>query len=332
MLQAFEAPFCVRGRDVLVGASVGIAVSAPGETAEVLLRNADVAMYNAKREGKGAYRLFLTSMHTEVVERLELERDIELGIERSEFVVHYQPLVKLETGGVTGVEALVRWQHPDRGFLLPGEFIEVAEQSGAIVPLGWWVLHQACHDARAWRQRSGDDRFTVSVNLSARQFNEADAVEQVARALHDADLPASALVLELTEGVMLFDSETTVARLNALKALGVQLAIDDFGTGYSSLSYLRRLPFDIIKIDKLFIDGIAAGPTESAFAQAIMRLARTLELETVAEGVEGAGQLEVLRDMQCDVGQGYFFAKPLPVEAIDALVAPKTLRQGAATA
>ena len=330
ILDAFEAPFCVRGKDTTVGASVGVAMSTTGSTVEELLRNADVAMYTAKREGKGAYRVFQASMHTEVLERVELEHDLTLGIEREEFVVHYQPLVTLETGKVKGVEALVRWQHPDRGFLMPSDFIEAAEQSGAIVPLGWWVLDQACAQGRAWRDRTLDENFTVSVNLSPRQFNEPDAVEQVRATLVKNQLPPQALVLELTEGVMLFDSVATVERLAALKGLGVQLAIDDFGTGYSSLSYLRNLPFDIIKIDKLFVDGIAAGPTESAFAQAIMRLARTLELETVAEGIEGADQLDVLRELQCEVGQGFLFAKPLTVDGIDALLGAASLREASA--
>ena len=329
ILQAFEAPFCIRNKEVFVGASLGVAMSFTGATVEELLRNADVAMYNAKRDGKGAYRFFQDSMHTEVIERVELERDLALGIDRSEFIVHYQPLVNLDTGKMKGVEALVRWQHPERGLLMPGEFIEAAEQSGAIVPLGWWVLDEACAQARQWRDRTLDETFTVSVNLSPRQFNEPDCVERVRTTLVKNQLPPQALVLEVTEGVMLFDSAATVQRLTALKSLGVQLAIDDFGTGYSSLSYLRKLPFDIIKIDKLFVDGIAAGPTESAFAQAIMRLAGTLELETVAEGVEGADQVDVLREMKCDVGQGYLFAKPLTVDGIDALLGTATLRAGA---
>ena len=328
ILDSFQAPFCVRGKERFVSASVGVAMSTPGATVEELLRNADMAMYTAKREGKSAYRVFQTSMQTEVLERVELERDLTLGIERGEFVVHYQPLVDVDTGKVKGVEALVRWQHPDRGLLHPGEFIDAAEQSGAIVPLGWWVLNQACAQGRVWRDETLDEHFTVSVNLSPRQFNEPDVIEQVRAAVQAHRLPPQALVLEVTEGIMLFDSAETVERLHALKGLGVQLAIDDFGTGYSSLSYLRRLPFDIIKIDKLFVDGIAAGPTESAFAQAIMRLARTLELETVAEGVEGADQLEVLRGMNCESAQGYFFAKPLTVEGVDALLGAARLQKG----
>ena len=331
ILDSFQSPFCVRGKERFVSASVGVAMSTPGANVEELLRNADMAMYTAKREGKNAYRVFQTSMQTEVLEKVELERDLALGIERAEFVVHYQPLVDVNTGRVKGVEALVRWQHPDRGLLQPGEFIDAAEQSGAIVPLGWWVLDQACAQGRVWRDETLDANFTVSVNLSPRQFNEPDVIQRVQSALQANRLPPQALVLEVTEGIMLFDSAETVERLHALKGLGVQLAIDDFGTGYSSLSYLRRLPFDIIKIDKLFVDGIAAGPTESAFAQAIMRLARTLELETVAEGVEGADQLEVLRGMNCESAQGYYFAKPLTVEGVDALLGAARVHKGVAT-
>jgi diguanylate cyclase (GGDEF)-like protein len=328
LLDCMAVPMSLRGKDVQVAASVGIALSSKGVSADELLRNADVAMYTAKRDAKGSYAVFESSMHVAVVERLNLEAELHRALDHDELVVHFQPLVQLQTGRLAGVEALVRWNHPRRGLLLPGEFIDVAEQTGAIVPIGAWVLEHACGQAQRWRTQYPGQPFTVSVNLSPRQFHQNDVVDTVAGALERSGLEPTALTLELTEGVVMFDSEETVRQLNALKGLGVQLAIDDFGTGYSSMSYLRRLPFDILKIDKLFIDGIAGGPEESAFARAIMRLARTLELETVAEGIEGAGQASELRDLQCDMGQGYYFAKPLAAEGIAALLGSTNTAEG----
>jgi diguanylate cyclase (GGDEF)-like protein len=318
---SFAVPFLLRGKNVAVSASVGIALNTPGDTVEDLLRNADVAMYNAKKEpSKGASRVFESSMQAEVVRRLTLEGDLAQALANNELVVHYQPLVHLEDGRLSGVEALVRWQHPTRGLLLPADFIEAAEETGLIVPIGAWVLETACRQGKVWRDRYPDRDFSISVNLSARQFQQSDVVQRVRDTLEFTGLAPGDLVIELTEGVMVFDSQETADQLHALKALGVQLAIDDFGTGYSSLSYLRRLPFDILKIDKLFVDGIAGDATESAFAKAIMKLAQTLNLETVAEGVEVVDQVTELRGLQCNVGQGFFFAKALGVEGIDALM------------
>jgi diguanylate cyclase (GGDEF)-like protein len=320
VLDGLAVAVALRGKEVAVHASVGIAVGRRDLSAGELLRNADVAMYTAKRETKGSFALFEASMHTAVVDRLSLESDLQHALERDELVVHFQPLVHLDTGRLAGVEALVRWNHPERGLLPPLEFIEVAERTGFIIPMGAWVLEHACAQTQAWREQYPDQPFGVSVNLSPRQLQQSDVVDMVRGALERTGLEAGALTLELTEGVLMFDSEQTEAQLHALKALGVQLAIDDFGTGYSSLGHLRRLPFDILKIDKLFIDGIGGGPAESAFARAIMKLARTLDLETVAEGIEGANQASELRDLHCDLGQGYYFAKPLPAQDIDALL------------
>ncbi|MEY2477378.1 MAG: hypothetical protein QOG87_2693 [Actinomycetota bacterium] len=320
VLEGLAVSIPLRGKDVLVKASIGIALGGLDVPSEELLRNADVAMYTAKREAKGSFAVFESSMHVAVVDRLELESELHRALDQGELVVHFQPLVQLDTGRLAGVEALVRWKHPTKGLLLPGEFIDVAEQTGAIVPIGAWVLEHSCVQAQRWRQQYPGQPLSVSVNLSPRQFQQSDVVDMVRRVLERTGLDPTALTLELTEGVVMFDSEETEAQLHALKALGVQLAIDDFGTGYSSMSYLRRLPFDILKIDKLFIDGIGGGPAESAFARAIMKLARTLELETVAEGIEGANQAHELRDLQCDLGQGFYFAKALAADDIEALL------------
>jgi diguanylate cyclase (GGDEF)-like protein len=324
LLDGLAVPFTLRQRELTLTASIGIAVNGPGESVEELLRNADVAMYTAKRGSKGTYQLFESSMHTDVVERLALETDLQHAIANGELLVHYQPLINLRTGLLSGVEALVRWQHPERGLLAPAEFIDTAEQTGLIVPMGAWVLEEACRQGCEWQRRFPGRRLSMSVNLSPRQFQQSDVVDQVRAVLQRTGFPPADLVIELTEGVMMFDSETTSQQLSALKRLGVQLAIDDFGTGYSSLSYLRRLPFDILKIDKLFVDGIAGDATESAFAKAIMKLAQTLELETVAEGVEAGEQVAELQGLDCDLGQGYFFAKPLAVDGIDALLRAAT--------
>ncbi len=320
LLQALTVPFVLRGRDVTVGASVGVALNGPAATVEDMLRDADVAMYRAKSAGRGGYAVFEAAMQDTLVARLALERDLQRAVEERQFIIHYQPLVSLTDGRLVGVEALVRWDHPQRGLLPPIDFLEVAEQNGAIVPLGAFVLHEACRQGRQWRDVSRDDAFTISVNLSPRQLSDPDIVETVRQALQASGLEASSLVLELTEGLLVDDSPAVVERLFALKALGVRLAIDDFGTGYSSLSYLRRLPFDILKIDKQFVDGVGHGPEGSAFAQAIIKLAHNLRLETVAEGVEHREQTDHLRQLGCEIAQGYHFARPLAPESIEALL------------
>jgi diguanylate cyclase (GGDEF)-like protein len=325
LLQALLVPFAVRNKELSVAASLGIAVNNPGDTTVDLLRNADVAMYTAKDAGRGNYAVFEAGMHVAVVDRLELERDLFRAPSNDQLVLHYQPLIALGTGRLSGVEALVRWNHPDRGLLPPADFIELAEATGAIVPIGAWVLQEACRQGRRWRERLGGQPFTMSVNVSARQLFQADIIETVRAALAEAGLPPHCLILELTESVMTRDTSATVQQLNALKALGVQLAIDDFGTGYSSLSSLRQLPFDILKIDKLFVDGITGSPAESSFARAILKLARTLDLETVAEGIEQPGQVTQLRELHCEMGQGFHFARPLGVDGIDALLTVSSL-------
>ncbi|HVE46224.1 MAG TPA: EAL domain-containing protein [Acidimicrobiales bacterium] len=321
ILDSLAVPFVIRGKELPIGASIGIALNGSDETMDDILRNADVAMYTAKGAGRGRYELFRSGMHEAVVERVELEQGLQKAPERDELVLHYQPVISLASGRMVGFEALLRWNHPERGLLGPGEFIDVAEENGAIVPMGTWALEEACRQAQDWKDRHPHQPFSMAVNLSPKQLFQPDVVRVVRNALAASGLAAEDLILELTEGVMVKDTLVTVERLHALKAIGVKLSIDDFGTGYSSLSYLRRLPFDILKIDKLFIDGIAAGHTESAFALAIIKLAQTLGLETVAEGVEHPEQVANLRELGCELAQGFHFAKPLTVDGAEALLA-----------
>jgi EAL domain-containing protein (putative c-di-GMP-specific phosphodiesterase class I) len=259
-------------------------------------------------------------MLTLVVDRVELGHQLRQAIDNGEFKLRYQPLVALDTGGVAGLEALIRWEHPTRGLLSPEDFMEVAEETGAIVPIGKWVLDTACQQARRWKDMFPDVPFRVSVNLSPVQVFQANIIDAVSGALARSGLDAGDLVLELTEVVMVKDVDLAATRLRELKALGVYLAIDDFGTGYSSLNYLRQLPFDILKIDKGFVDGVTSGGTESALTRAIISLAHTLELYTVAEGVEHADQAEALRKLGCRFAQGYLYAKPLTAPQVEALL------------
>jgi EAL domain-containing protein (putative c-di-GMP-specific phosphodiesterase class I) len=314
------APFLLRGKELTIGASIGIAMNAAGQTTDELLRNADVAMYSAKNGGRGRTELYEVEMGAAVHHRIALENDLSRAVENNEMVVHYQPIISLATSRITGFEALVRWQHPTLGLLLPGSFIDVADETGSIVGIGGWVLRTAIEQAQGWRTRHPDHPFKLSVNLSPRQLFEPEITNDLERLLAETGFRPTDLVLELTEGLMLREGGDTVGRLQTLKDLGVQLAIDDFGTGYSSLSYLRRLPVDILKIDKLFVDGIAEREADAAFASAIIRMAETLGLETVAEGVESQAQVETLRDLGCLSAQGFHFAKPLHADGIDALL------------
>jgi EAL domain-containing protein (putative c-di-GMP-specific phosphodiesterase class I) len=256
-------------------------------------------------------------MHTDSLIRLNLENDLRQAIRRGELVVHYQPIVILESGEVSGVEALVRWQHPTRGLLLPAEFISVAEETGLIVPIGQWVLEEACRQIVAWRAKLPDQAaLMVSVNLSPRQFQQPNLVARVARALREAGLAPAWLKLEITEGVIMQDVEATIKTLWQLKELGVQLAIDDFGTGYSSLAYLKRLPLDILKIDRAFINGIGQDSEDTAIVRAIIAMAKSLNLSITGEGIETAEQAALLREWACDKGHGYYFARPLSKAAL----------------
>jgi diguanylate cyclase (GGDEF)-like protein len=316
---ALDAPVVVQGREVFVSASVGIACGRSG--ASDLLRHADVAMYRAKALGKGRHAVFEESMQAEVLDRLELEGDLVRAIQRGEIDIHYQPVIALDGQTLAGFEALARWQHPTRGLVPPPHFIPLAEDNGSIVALGRHVLRAACGQAARWLEEfpSREPRI-MSVNLSGRQLEDPNIVADVAAALADSGLPACALVLEITETVLMQDTEATITRLAALKALGVRLAVDDFGTGYSSLRYLRRFPIDILKMAKPFVDGLDDDEESRALARAIVELASSLKLACIAEGIEVSQQAAVLQELGCGLGQGFHFARPMPPDALAALI------------
>jgi diguanylate cyclase (GGDEF)-like protein/PAS domain S-box-containing protein len=323
IIAALARPFAIGRREVFVGASLGIATARDGDGADGLLRNADMAMYLAKTRGKGRYERFAPEMHVSAVERIELESDLRHAIDNGDLVLHYQPIVILTSGEITGVEALVRWRHPRRGLLAPAQFIPLAEETGMILPLGAWVLREACVQGQRWRaQRGTDDPLAVTVNVSGRQLQSPQFIGDVRAALDQSGLMPHALILELTESVLTTQTETVQSTLHALKAVGVRLAIDDFGTGYSSLSYLQRFPIDILKIAKPFVDDVVAHSTSTtgnrrALAQAVITLGATLSVRTIAEGIELPQQLQRLRELGCDLGQGFHFSRPIPAEQLE---------------
>ncbi|MDQ3107645.1 MAG: EAL domain-containing protein, partial [Actinomycetota bacterium] len=316
ILDALRLPFVVDGKEVVTAASIGITIAeSTSRDADDLLRNADVAMYTAKSRGRNRSELFKPSMHQAMLDRLDLEVALRRAVDREEFVLHYQPTVNLATGRISGMEALVRWNSPGRGMVPPGMFITVAEDTGLIVPLGAWVLEEACRQAVAWKQEFGADApRTMSVNLSARQLQDDRLVDDVASILGRVGIRPEHVVLEITESAVMADAEAMTARLHELKALGVRLAIDDFGTGYSSMSYLCSFPIDILKIDRSFVHGVRTEPQKLGIVRTIVELGHILDLQTVAEGIELDEELQELRALQCDLGQGYWFARPLTVE------------------
>jgi diguanylate cyclase (GGDEF)-like protein/PAS domain S-box-containing protein len=331
-VKAFGAPYTLPKDEVIMTASVGVATSGDSQSADELMRHADLALYAAKSEGKRRWQRYSPALSTNMLERLEIRSALEKAISDSAFALAYQPIVDLGTGLVSGLEALVRWPHPQLGLLMPGQFIEVAEDTGLVVPLGAWVMRRALSDLASGRGLSAGTRQPyVSVNVSARQFRSADFVPTVLEALDQADLPPSALLLELTESTLLGRDESIKAELAEIRRLGVRLAIDDFGTGYSSLSYLRELPFDILKIDKSFVDDIAISQQSLALVEGIVRIAETLEIAVVAEGIETSEQCELLTKMGCEYGQGYLLAKPMGwPAAADLLRSGRVLVPGAA--
>jgi diguanylate cyclase (GGDEF)-like protein len=322
IIAALEVPLVVDGSEVMLTASIGIALGSRPD--DDLLRNADVAMYRAKATG-GSFEFFEAGMRAAIVERVALETDLRRAVERSQLRLHYQPIVDLMAGRVVGLEALVRWQHPSRGLLLPAEFVGLAEETGSIVPLGCWVLREACAQATEWERRD----IGVSVNVSLRQLGHANLLADVAAAIEDSGLDPGGLTLEITETFLVGQDEAALARLKELKSLGVRLALDDFGVGYSSLRYLTELPFDVIKIPKSFVDAVGSpSPSAISLVQTILNLGRALDLAVVAEGIETADQLVRLRSLGCELGQGFLFARPAEPPAVVALLDESLLPLG----
>ena len=326
ILDSLARPLELDNTHLSIRASLGISVVEPGNPtdADELIRNADAAMYIAKAEGKGGYRLFEPAMHDRVVARLALRADLLRALEREEFELHYQPLVRLQDEAITGVEALLRWRHPARGLIPPFDFIPFAEETGLIVDIGRWVLQEGCRQAKVLRQQvTGTTPPTIGINLSVKQLFHPDIVSDVANALAEADLEPEALTLEITESVMMTDTQLAIDRLNQLRELGVRLAMDDFGTGYSSLSSLSMLPLDILKMDRSLL-AAGASPVTSGLASAVLSLGETFALEVVAEGIEFPEQSATLKELGCDIGQGFYFARPMEPERLIDFLADRT--------
>jgi diguanylate cyclase (GGDEF)-like protein/PAS domain S-box-containing protein len=320
--QSHARPFHVQGREVFITGSMGIAISSSGETLPSdLLRDAEIAMYRAKAKGERTIEVFDPSMNIQALARLQLESDLRGGLERGEFVLHYQPVVGLRGGAIEGWEALVRWQHPERGLVPPMEFIPLAEETGLIVPLGKWVIEEACRQAGHWAKTfpSPLPRL-MNVNLSARQFGRPELIDEVRGALARSGLDPHSLKLELTESAMMRDPAASLEIMKTFRAMDIHLVVDDFGTGYSSLSYLKRFPVDTLKVDKSFVDGLGKDPESTAIVTAILSLARSLGMKVIAEGIETQEQMTYLQGLNCDQGQGYHFSRPLTVEAAEAIL------------
>ncbi len=316
-------PFNLQGHEVYTTASIGIALSTTGyDHAENILRDADIAMYRAKDNGKARYELFDTVMHTRAVALLKLENDLRRAIERQEFRVFYQPIISLRTDQIAGFEALVRWEHPERGFVSPDEFIPLSEETGLIMEIGQWVLHESCRQMRQW-QKSLQRPLMLSVNLSGKQFIQPNLIGQIKKTLDETDFDPRWLRLEITESVVMENAEAATSMLHQLRDLGAHLSIDDFGTGYSSLSYLHRFPVTTLKIDRSFIGRMGEGDENSEIVRTIMTLANNLGMEVVAEGVETEEQLAQLRMLKCEYGQGYLFSRPVNAEAAEMLILEK---------
>ncbi len=326
IMTALERSFVLLGQhEVYARASIGSATVLPGshdtEDAAELLRNAEVAMFHAKRHGRTGFEVFEPEMRAAVAERLALKAELERAVVASEFVIHYQPIVMLESGEICGLEALVRWNHPQRGLIPPFHFIPLAEETGLIVPLGRFVINEALRQGRIWQEMTEQPELVMSINLSGRQLDHGMLVEDVAEAIERAKIDPQTVILEITETALMEDVEAAIDRLNELKTLGIQMAIDDFGTGYSSLQYLRQFPADIIKVAKPFVDGVVEqGSDEYRIADAIVRLGETFGLRALAEGIEQPEQREMLRELGCELGQGFLFSKPLEPEAIEQLL------------
>jgi diguanylate cyclase (GGDEF)-like protein/PAS domain S-box-containing protein len=312
ILLSLNVPHSIEGHDLDIAGSMGISIyPGDGEDAETLIKNADTAMYHAKESGRNNFQFFKPEMNRQAVERQSLEGGLRHAVERGEFLLHYQPKINLFTGQITGAEALIRWQHPDRGLISPAQFVPIAEDCGLILPIGRWVLREACKQARAW-QDAGLPFKRVSVNVSATEFRAKTFLEDVRAILRETGLEACYLDLELTEGVLMQNAKSSASSLRELKRMGVHLAVDDFGTGYSSLSYLRQFPIDVLKIDQSFVRQISDDPNDSAIVRAIIDMGKNLKKRVIAEGIETQKQLALLQSWHCTEGQGYLFSRPVP--------------------
>jgi diguanylate cyclase (GGDEF)-like protein len=320
ILAALTAPHLIDQLELHVSVSIGISTYPDdGQDAETLLKNADSAMYHAKESGRNNYKFFEHEMNVRAVQRHAIEASLRRALERQEFVLFYQPKIDLHSHMIVGVEALIRWQHPERGLVLPSQFISIAEDCGLILPIGRWVLREACLQARAWRQ-AGLPPITVAVNTSALEFSATDFLENIRTTLEETNLEPRYLELELTESVLMRDAEFTNSVLHALADLGVKLAIDDFGTGYSSLSYLNQFPINILKIDQSFVRRMTSNPDNAAIVGAVIGLGKSLKLRVIAAGVETAEQYAFLLAQHCDEGQGYYFGRPVMAETLATLL------------
>jgi diguanylate cyclase (GGDEF)-like protein len=311
ILLALNEPYIIGSRTVHVGTSIGISLyPRDGADSETLLKSADMAMYHAKERGRGNFQFFEAAMNLRAVQRQSMESELRRALKNQEFLLHYQPKVNLDSGDITGVEALIRWQQPDGTLVLPSEFVHIAEDCGLIVPIGRWVMREACKQARAW-QEAGLRHLRMAVNVSAVEFREKGFVENVRQLLSDTGLRAHYLVLELTERVLMENAESTALVLEELKTMGVHLAVDDFGTGYSSLSYLRQFPIDVLKIDQSFIKKITSNLEDSTIISAIIGMGRNLHHIVIAEGIETLEQIAYLQSQHCEEGQGYLLSPPV---------------------
>jgi len=323
ILKVISQPYKIEEHELFVTASVGISIYPDdGSDIESLIRKADIAMYRAKGQGKNNYQVYNLSMDAKFFERLTLENSLRKAVENEELVAYYQPQVDLRTGEITGVEALVRWQHQKFGLVPPDKFIPLAEETGVILEIDEWMMKTACRQIKNW-EREGIANIRVAVNLSTRQFRQKNLTEKVAQILNDSAVQPKNLCLEITENEVMHNIETTVEILQALKKMGVLLSLDDFGTGYSSLSYLKRFPIDILKIDRTFVNGIPSDRDDTAISTAIVVLAHSMELQVIAEGVEKSEQIAFLQSLQCDEIQGFYFSRPLNAETVTDLLKVK---------
>jgi diguanylate cyclase (GGDEF)-like protein len=311
LLAALTLPYHIGPHDVIVPVSIGVSIYPDdGEDAETLIKNADTAMYHAKDNGRNNYQFFKKEMNIRASERQFIEAGLRIALQRNEFSLNFQPKINLGTGAIVGVEALLRWKHPERGFIPPAQFIPIAEDTGLILPIGHWVLREACRQAREWRD-AGFAQIPMAVNISAVEFRSKDFVESVRVALNESKLDPRCLELELTESVLMKHAESTVSMLKALKAIGVQLTVDDFGTGYSSLSYLRQFPVDSLKVDQSFVHEISSQRDDAAIVSAVISMGNSLKKRVIAEGVETREQMDFLTAEGCEEAQGYYFNRPM---------------------